>query len=50
MNAHINYDLAQVVFKQQSSVGPRNYKPDYDRINDAIANCIGPASDDLGSR
>lgn len=31
-------------------VGTRNYKPDYDRINDVIATVLGPVSVDLGNR
>lgn len=51
MNAHINYDLALVVYQTGvSQIGLRNYKYDYNRINDAIASVLNPVYGELAAR
>ncbi len=48
MNAHVNYDLAySTAFMRLPQDGRQD---DYDRVNDAFANVVGPASHQLGMR
>jgi hypothetical protein len=46
MNAHINYDLGQIVYETRS----QNYKDDFDRINDVLSEQMGPITSDIAAR
>jgi hypothetical protein len=46
MNAHINYDLGQIVYEMNYGA----YKDDYDRINDILNEALGPITNDLAAR
>jgi hypothetical protein len=48
MNAHINYDLGQIVYQIYN--GGSQYKDDYDRINDLLVLTTAPASNDIAGR
>lgn len=46
MNAHINYDLANIVHEMNYAA----YKADYDRVNDILKQAMGPIMNDIASR
>ncbi len=46
MNAHINFDLGQIVYEMNY----KEYKDDFDRINDILNDAMGPIMNDIAAR